>query len=172
MSCTNDDSDNNRVLSLTHLTDFKYSYFWDIVCKVVLLLLLSTNCFKLLCGLFQFFRVFIYLFAYLFTEEKTLIKHVTCRSQWPRGLRHELSSLARTLGLWVRIPLKRMDVCVRLFCLCCPVCRYRPCDELIPPSKESYRLCKNDYETEEEARAQQRAVQPLMNKWINEKHVT
>jgi hypothetical protein len=28
------------------------------------------------------------------------------RSQWPRSLRHELSSLAQTLGLWVRIPLK------------------------------------------------------------------
>jgi hypothetical protein len=30
-------------------------------------------------------------------------------------------------------------------------------------SKESYRLCKNDYETEEEAKAQQRAVELLMN---------
>jgi hypothetical protein len=30
-------------------------------------------------------------------------------------------------------------------------------------SKESYRLCKKDYETEEEARALQRAVEPLMN---------
>jgi hypothetical protein len=29
--------------------------------------------------------------------------------------------------------------------------------------KESYRLCKNYYETEEEARAQKRAVEPLMN---------
>jgi hypothetical protein len=28
------------------------------------------------------------------------------RSQWARGLRHELSSAARTLGSWVRIPLK------------------------------------------------------------------
>jgi hypothetical protein len=44
-----------------------------------------------------------------------------------------------------------------------------PCVELAAlqradhPSKESYRLCKNDYETEEEARAQQRAVVPMMN---------
>jgi hypothetical protein len=29
-----------------------------------------------------------------------------CRSQWPRGIRHQLSSLARTLGSWVRIPLE------------------------------------------------------------------
>jgi hypothetical protein len=28
------------------------------------------------------------------------------RSQWPRGLRHELSSLARTLGSWARILFK------------------------------------------------------------------
>jgi hypothetical protein len=30
-------------------------------------------------------------------------------------------------------------------------------------SKKSYRLCKNDYESEDEARAQQRAGDPLMN---------
>jgi hypothetical protein len=30
-------------------------------------------------------------------------------------------------------------------------------------SKESYRLCKKDYETEEEAKAQQKAVEPLRN---------
>jgi hypothetical protein len=29
-----------------------------------------------------------------------------CRSQWPRSLRHELSSSAQTLGSWIRIPLK------------------------------------------------------------------
>jgi hypothetical protein len=35
------------------------------------------------------------------------------RSQWPRGIRHELSSLARTLGTWVGIPLKAwMSVCI------------------------------------------------------------
>jgi hypothetical protein len=31
-------------------------------------------------------------------------------------------------------------------------------------SEESYRLCKEDDETKEEARAQQRAVEPLMSK--------
>jgi hypothetical protein len=32
--------------------------------------------------------------------------NIKCRSQWPRGLSHELSSLARRLGSWVRIPPK------------------------------------------------------------------
>jgi hypothetical protein len=31
---------------------------------------------------------------------------LNCRSQWPRGLRHELSSPARVLGSRVRTPLK------------------------------------------------------------------
>jgi hypothetical protein len=38
-----------------------------------------------------------------------------CRSQWPRGLRHELSSLARMPGSWVRIPLKGIDICVYVY---------------------------------------------------------
>jgi hypothetical protein len=44
------------------------------------------------------------------------------QSQWPRGLRHEPFSPARTLGSWVRIPLEAwMSVCVYsvfvLFCV-------------------------------------------------------
>jgi hypothetical protein len=43
----------------------------------------------------------------------TVTDHESGRSQWPRALRHELYSLARTLRSWVRIPLKaRMSVCV------------------------------------------------------------
>jgi hypothetical protein len=57
-----------------------------------------------------------------------------CRWQWPHGLRHKLSSLARKLGSWVRVLLKAwMSVLGELIlCLCCCVCRYRPCDVLIP----------------------------------------
>jgi hypothetical protein len=43
------------------------------------------------------------------------------RPQWPRRLRHELSSCAQTLGSWIRIPLKTwMSVCVySVFVLFC-----------------------------------------------------
>jgi hypothetical protein len=34
------------------------------------------------------------------------LKH--CRSQWPHDVRHEPSLPARTLGLWVRIPLEAL----------------------------------------------------------------
>jgi hypothetical protein len=59
-----------------------------------------------------------------------------------------------------------MDVCVRLFCVCVALCvvsglatGWSPVQGVLP--------CKKDYETEEEARAQQRAVVPLL-KWMNE----
>jgi hypothetical protein len=46
------------------------------------------------------------------------------RSQWSCSLRHEMSSLAQTLGSWVWIPLKEwMSMCAFILCLCCPVCR-------------------------------------------------
>jgi hypothetical protein len=43
----------------------------------------------------------------------------------PRSLRHELSSLARTLGSWIRIPLKAwMSIfCAFIPCFCCSVYR-------------------------------------------------
>jgi hypothetical protein len=48
---------------------------------------------------------------------------LNCRSRWPRGLRHELSSLTRKLGSWVRVQLKAwMSVCMRLFCVCVVLC--------------------------------------------------
>jgi hypothetical protein len=67
--------------------------------------------------------------------------HTHTHSGPPRGLRHEPSSPARTLGLWVRIPLiEWMSVRVySVFVLSCvQVAALRHAD---PPSKESYRLC-------------------------------
>jgi hypothetical protein len=64
------------------------------------------------------------------------------RSQWRRGLRHEPSSPARTLGSRVRVPLQAwMFVCA--FILCWLVFRVyvAALRRAHPPSKESYRLC-------------------------------
>jgi hypothetical protein len=77
---------------------------------------------------------------------------------------HELSSLARTLGSGIRIPLKAwVSLCAFILCFCCHVCGYRPCDELITRQRNPTVCVRRYYETEEEARAQQRAVEPLMN---------
>jgi hypothetical protein len=89
------------------------------------------------------------------------------RSQWPRGLRHKLSSLTRTLASWVRVPLKAWtSVCVySVFVLFCVyVAALWRADH---SSKESYSLCKKDYGTEEEDRNQQNAVESKMNEWMN-----
>jgi hypothetical protein len=84
---------------------------------------------------------------------------IQCRSQWPRGLRHELSSPVQTLGSWVRIPLETwMSLCVySVFVLSCvQVAALRRADR---PCKESYRLCKRS-KTKKAAKAQQGAVEP------------
>jgi hypothetical protein len=76
-----------------------------------------------------------------------------CRSQWPRGLGHELSSSAQTLGSWVPISLEAwMSVWVySVFVLSCvQVAALRRAD---PPSKESYRLCKRSRNQNQRARS-------------------
>jgi hypothetical protein len=69
--------------------------------------------------------------------------HVTMgRSQWPRGIRHELSSPVQTLGSWVQIPLEAwMPVCVySVFVLSSvQISTLRRAD---PSSEESHRLWK------------------------------
>jgi hypothetical protein len=59
------------------------------------------------------------------------------RSQRQRGLSHELSSFSRTLGSWIRIPLKAWVSVLCLFCVCV---RYRSCDGLFPRPR-SHTVC-------------------------------
>jgi hypothetical protein len=85
------------------------------------------------------------------------------RSQWPRGLRHELSSSVWTLGLCVRVPHEAWIV--RLFCVCVVLCvgcglamGWSPVQGVLTTT---YRITK----TEKAAKAKQGAVKPLMNGW-------
>jgi hypothetical protein len=45
------------------------------------------------------------------------------RSQWPRGLRHELCSPAQKMESWFRIPLKASRSVCFILCLCCSACK-------------------------------------------------
>jgi hypothetical protein len=51
-------------------------------------------------------------------KKKERFSDIFRRSQWPRGLRHELSTPGPTLRSWVRIPLEAwMFVCAFILCL-------------------------------------------------------
>jgi hypothetical protein len=68
-------------------------------------------------------------------------KYNLCGSQWPRRLGRELYSPIRTLGSWIRKPLKAwMSLCVYsvFVVLYMYVAALR---RALPPSKEFYRLC-------------------------------
>jgi hypothetical protein len=90
-------------------------------------------------------------------KEFAVISSYNRRSQWPQGLRHELSSPPRTLGSCVRIPLEAC-MCVFILFVLSYVQRaaLRHAD---PPSKESYRLYKRSRNWKT-AKAQQTAVEP------------
>ena len=64
-------------------------------------------------------------------------KYMSCRSQWPRGLRRR-SAAARQLRLGVRIP---SEVWIFVCCECCVLLGKGLCDELITRPEESYHLC-------------------------------
>jgi hypothetical protein len=91
------------------------------------------------------------------------------RSQWPRSVRHELSSLARMLGSWVRIPLK---ACLYAFILCLlswvKVAALRRAD---PRSNKSYRLCKKkrlrNCRRVQGPTKDCRAIDEWLNEWMN-----
>jgi hypothetical protein len=57
----------------------------------------------------------------LLCRETVTVNAQDRRSQWPRGLSNELSSLARTLESWIRIPLKAW-VYAFILCLCIGSC--------------------------------------------------
>ena len=61
---------------------------------------------------------------------------ISCRSQWPRGLRRR-STTVRLLGSWVRIP---PGAWTFVYCECCVLSGRDLCDELAPRPGKSYRL--------------------------------
>jgi hypothetical protein len=56
-------------------------------------------------------------------------------------------------------------VCAFILCLCCPLFRQRPCDELITrPSSPT--VCENDHETEKSAQCSKVGVRGRKKYWI------
>jgi hypothetical protein len=79
------------------------------------------------------------------------------RSQRPRGLRHELSSPAQTLGSWVRIPLEAW-MYVYIYSVFVLSCVQVAALRLADPHTRSPTDSVQDQETEEAAKAPKRAV--------------
>ena len=68
---------------------------------------------------------------------RSFANNITCRYQWPRGLRRR-SAAAHLLRSWARIPPGAwMFIC----CECCVLSGRGLCDELITHPGKSYRLC-------------------------------
>jgi hypothetical protein len=100
----------------------------------------------------------------LFRIQLRPLRNTIIRSQWPRGIRHELSSLAWIPELWVRIPLKAwvsVYVYSTFVLFCVQVAALRRADA---PSKESYWLCKKIKKLKMRQRSYKRAVEPHIDR--------
>jgi hypothetical protein len=107
---------------------------------------------------FWFYSVYISSSSLLFSD--WLFSNNIYHCMYVRITVAQLSSHTWMLGLWVWIPFKTwMSIC--LFCLCCPVCRKRPCDESIHPGSRTN--CLHGYETEKAAKAQQMGCKDINN---------
>ena len=96
------------------------------------------------------------------------INEGTCRSQWPRGLRHR-SAAAHLLRLWFRISTGAwMSVCSE----CCVLSGRGLCDEMVTRPEESYRMwcfvmCDPGTSWKRRSWPSGGAVTPNTNNWRN-----
>jgi hypothetical protein len=98
--------------------------------------------------------------------DNLLLESCIVRRGGHSSLRHELSSLARTLGSSVRIPLKTWmpGVCIRLFCVSLVLCLDRGLKTGRSLAQGVLPSVKNDYGNEQEARALNGLEEPLKKK--------